>query len=87
MPTEWAAVQNEVNIACLRTCVKLLDRLELRPLDPSAGDDNVHVVSRLFIKYSNILLEGLEVCQLDIPVRCFLVSLAAYSEGSFLVFR
>lgn len=60
----------EVNMACLRTTVKLLDRLQLRPADTStAGDDSFHFVSRLFIKYSTILLNGLEICQLDAPVR------------------
>lgn len=61
--------QGELNMACLRTAVKLLERLELKPLDASStGDDSVHVVSRLFNKYSVILLEGLEHCRLDVPV-------------------
>ncbi|KAF9067659.1 hypothetical protein BDP27DRAFT_1225535 [Rhodocollybia butyracea] len=58
----------EVNMSCLRTTVKLLDRLQLRAVDSSiAGDDGFHFVSRLFIKYSNVLLNGLEICQIDIP--------------------
>jgi hypothetical protein len=55
-------------MACLRTSVKLLDRLQLRPVDVSnTGDDTVHVVSRLFNKYSGVLLQGLEVkgCQTE----------------------
>ncbi|KAF9266130.1 hypothetical protein L218DRAFT_1016740 [Marasmius fiardii PR-910] len=60
--------QFELNLACLRTCVKLLDRLQLRQLDPSTtGDDSLHFVSRLFMKYQNILLNGLEICQVDPP--------------------
>ncbi|KAF5369620.1 hypothetical protein D9757_010458 [Collybiopsis confluens] len=68
--TATANVSNvyEVNLSCLRTIVKLLDRLQLKPADTSiAGDDSFHFVSRLFIKYSNVLLNGLETCQPDIP--------------------
>ncbi|KAG6919754.1 hypothetical protein DXG01_001588 [Tephrocybe rancida] len=61
------ALENELNMACLRTSVKLLDRLELRPMDANTGDDSVHVVSRLFNKYSGALLEALGACQNDIP--------------------
>jgi hypothetical protein len=51
-------------MACLRAVVKLLDRLQLRPLDVSnTGDDDVHYVSRLFNKYSTALLTSLENCQ------------------------
>ena len=61
---------NELNLACLRTAVKLLDRLELRPLDGSqTGDDSVHVVSRLFNRYAGALLQSLEACQSDGLVR------------------
>ncbi|KAL0576959.1 Ras GTPase activating protein ira2 [Marasmius crinis-equi] len=60
--------QYELNMACLRTCVKLLDRLQLKQLDTSAtGDDSLHFVTRLFIKYQTILLSGLELCQSDPP--------------------
>ncbi|TFK62722.1 hypothetical protein BDN72DRAFT_964371 [Pluteus cervinus] len=63
-----AHLHTDLNMACLRTCVKLLDRLQLRPLDGSStGDDSMHVMSRLFNKYSSALLHGLEICQLDIP--------------------
>jgi len=56
-------------MACLRTSVKLLDRLQLRPMDISnTGDDTVHVVSRLFNKYSGALLQGLEACRMETPV-------------------
>jgi len=56
-------------MACLRTAVKLLDHLQLRPVDPSnAGDDMVHVVSRLFNKYSSALLKCLEACHVEVPV-------------------
>ena len=61
---DQAEIQTELNMACLRTSVKLLDRLQLRPVDVSnTGDDTVHVVSRLFNKYSGALLQGLEACQ------------------------
>lgn len=62
--------QNDLNIACLRTCVKLLDRLQIRPQDEaSTGDDSVHQVSRLFHKYAALLLRGHDECQLDPVVR------------------
>ncbi|KAG6811909.1 hypothetical protein H0H92_005307 [Tricholoma furcatifolium] len=57
--------ENELNMACLRASVKLLDRLELRPVDANTGDDSVHVVSRLFNKYSGALLQALETVQND----------------------
>ena len=61
-----AQIQAELNMACLRTSVKLLDRLQLRPVDVSnTGDDTVHVVSRLFNKYSGALLQGLQACLAD----------------------
>ncbi|KAJ7458402.1 hypothetical protein B0H11DRAFT_187286 [Mycena galericulata] len=66
---DFGPTQNELNIACLRTCVKLLDRLQIRPQDEaSTGDDSVHQVSRLFHKYAALLLRGHDECQLD-PVR------------------
>ncbi|KAF7352222.1 hypothetical protein MVEN_01185600 [Mycena venus] len=59
-------MQNDLNFACLRTCVKLLDRLQIQSLDETAtGDDSIHVVSRLFHKYSGLLLRGIVECQLD----------------------
>uniref|UniRef100_A0A0W0FVQ0 Ras-GAP domain-containing protein n=1 Tax=Moniliophthora roreri TaxID=221103 RepID=A0A0W0FVQ0_MONRR len=61
-------LQYELNMAGLRTCVKLLDRLQLRALDTSTtGDDSLHFVSRLFIKYQTVLLNGLDFCTLDPP--------------------
>ncbi|KAG6896188.1 hypothetical protein C0992_009811 [Termitomyces sp. T32_za158] len=62
----YANLENELNMACLRTSVKLLDRLELRPVGVNAGDDSVHVVSRLFNKYSGALLQALETYQNDV---------------------
>ncbi|KAJ6532260.1 hypothetical protein DFH09DRAFT_1370329 [Mycena vulgaris] len=54
-----SSVQNDLNIASLRTCVKLLDRLQIRPTDETAtGDDGVHQVSRSFHKYAALLLRG-----------------------------
>ncbi|KAL0949203.1 hypothetical protein HGRIS_009281 [Hohenbuehelia grisea] len=53
--------QNELNLCCLRTSVKLLDKLQLRPLDSAAVDDHAHVVSRLFNRYATALLRGLDL--------------------------
>ncbi|KAJ7724736.1 hypothetical protein DFH07DRAFT_1066990 [Mycena maculata] len=61
--------RNELNMACLRTCVKLLERLHIKPQEEaSTGDDSVHQVSRLFHKYTALLLRGQDECQLE-PVR------------------
>lgn len=63
------APNNDLNMACLRSVVKLLDRLQLLTADPSStGDDVVHVVSRLFNKYSTALLTSIETCQYEAPV-------------------
>ena len=58
---------NDLNMACLRAVVKLLDRLQLRSHDTSnTGDDAIHYVSRLFNKYSTALLTSLETCQSEV---------------------
>ncbi|KAL4081516.1 hypothetical protein V8B97DRAFT_1923406 [Scleroderma yunnanense] len=61
-------VQHDLNLACLQTSVTLLDRLKLQPIDtnvPHDGDDLGHAVSRLFIRYTHLLLGALEICQSD----------------------
>ncbi|KAF7432844.1 Ras GTPase activating protein ira2 [Pleurotus ostreatus] len=63
---ELVMLQQELNIASLRTAVKLLDKLQLRPLDHAAVDDHVHVVSRLFNRYATTLLRGLDLCKLPL---------------------
>ncbi|KAG0709913.1 hypothetical protein DFH29DRAFT_1012634 [Suillus ampliporus] len=59
--------QYELNLASLRTVVKLLERLKLQPIDNNSndGDDTGHAVSRLFIRYSHVLLRALDICQSD----------------------
>ncbi|KAF8806096.1 hypothetical protein BYT27DRAFT_7141632 [Phlegmacium glaucopus] len=65
--TPQSTVLNDLNMACLRAIVKLLDRLQLRLPDTSnTGDDAAHYVSRLFNKYSTALLMSLETCQLEV---------------------
>ena len=62
-------LQGDLNMACLRTAVKLLEQLQLQPGDgDSAGEDRAHVVSRLFNRYSGALLHGLNTCYNDDPV-------------------
>ncbi|KAF8559154.1 hypothetical protein OG21DRAFT_1570167 [Imleria badia] len=61
-------LQYDINIFALRTVVQLLDRLKLQSIDnnvPHDGDDLGHSVSRLFIRYSHVLLRALDVCQSD----------------------
>ncbi|KAK7053933.1 hypothetical protein R3P38DRAFT_3343387 [Favolaschia claudopus] len=63
---QLTAMQSDLNFACIRSCVKLLDRLQIQSLDETAtGDDSIHVVSRLFHKYSGLLLRGTSDCHLD----------------------
>ena len=68
MDADSARDQSNLNMACLRSAVKLLDNLELKALDGAIGDDSVHVVSRLYIRYSGILLKSLDCCQLGLSV-------------------
>jgi hypothetical protein len=49
-------LQKELNLVCLRTVVKLLERMKLQPLDGSTGDDGSHVVTRLCTRYTSTLL-------------------------------
>jgi len=60
--------QYELNLACLRTIVKLLDRLQFTSPEPANNDDIVHTASRLFNKYSSVLLNGFDYCQVELPV-------------------
>ncbi|KAG1755407.1 hypothetical protein EDB19DRAFT_1661084 [Suillus lakei] len=64
---EAVQFQYELNFASLRTVVKLLERLKLQPIDNNSndGDDSGHAVSRLFIRYSHVLLRALDICQSD----------------------
>lgn len=67
-------LQYDINTSALRTAVQLLDRLKLQSIDhsvPHSGDDLGHAVSRLFIRYSHVLLRALDVCQSEQPVRSF----------------
>lgn len=58
-----------MNLACLRTAVNLLDNLDLKPLEDAFGDETGHTISRLYIRYSTVLLKGLDQCQPDPLVR------------------
>lgn len=68
--TELARLQHEVNIASLKAAVHFMDRLQLRPMDGSGSDESGHVVSRLFIRYSNLILRLLDFARTD-TVRSF----------------
>ncbi|CAA7259350.1 unnamed protein product [Cyclocybe aegerita] len=58
---------NDLNMACLRAAVKLLDRLDLKAVDASSSaDDGGHAVFRHFNKYSTALLTSIETCQPDV---------------------
>lgn len=71
---ELARLQHEVNIASLKAAVHFMDRLQLRPMDGSGSDESGHVVSRLFIRYSNLILRLLDFARTD-AVRAFSLTL------------
>ncbi|KAG1752509.1 uncharacterized protein EDB91DRAFT_1102988 [Suillus paluster] len=80
---EAVQFQYELNTASLRTVVKLLERLKLQPIDNNSndGDDFGHVVSRLFIRYSHVLLRALDICRSDPIVS----SRLQISSGTILI--
>ncbi|KAI0686496.1 hypothetical protein BC835DRAFT_1523052 [Cytidiella melzeri] len=47
----------EMNIAAIRTVVKLCDRLELHPMESSSDEEASHTVARHFNKYFNFLFK------------------------------
>lgn len=74
MEADIIQLQYDINMFALRTVVQLLDRLKLQSIDttvPHDGDDLGHSVSRLFIRYSYVLLRALDLCQSEQPVRSF----------------
>ncbi|KAG8905759.1 Ras GTPase activating protein ira2 [Tulasnella sp. 403] len=52
-------MQGDLDIACLRTIVKLLERLQLQPVDGTTRSESVHVQSRLFYRYFNLFSKAL----------------------------
>lgn len=69
---ESIRVQRELNLNTLRTAVKLFDRLQLQPADGTISEDTSHVVSRLFIRYTNFLLKVWEYGRSDVMVAILL---------------
>ncbi|KIJ20411.1 hypothetical protein PAXINDRAFT_166473 [Paxillus involutus ATCC 200175] len=68
MEADAIQLQYDINMAALRTVVKLIDRLKLQSIGtnvPHDGDDLGHAVARLFIRYSHVLLRALDICQSD----------------------
>jgi len=65
---EAVQFQYELNVASLRTVVKILERLKLQPLDNNSndGDDSGHAGSRLFIRYTHVLLRALDICRPEV---------------------
>ncbi|EIN11059.1 hypothetical protein PUNSTDRAFT_51619 [Punctularia strigosozonata HHB-11173 SS5] len=58
--SELSRNQIEVNMACLRATVKILSWLPLRPDDSAGGDGADHIASRLFFRYSSLLIKLLD---------------------------
>lgn len=53
-------MQLDLDLACLRTIVKLLDRLQLQPVDGTTRSESVHVQSRLFYRYFHMFSRALQ---------------------------
>ncbi|EFI27794.1 hypothetical protein CC1G_14717 [Coprinopsis cinerea okayama7 len=65
---EHDMAQSELNMACLRTAVKLLDRLQLQTTEvTNSADETLHVVSGLFKRYADRLLQCLDKYRFDVP--------------------
>lgn len=71
MDVDVATDQINLNMACIRTTVKLMENLDLRSSDGPNADSPGHAVSRLFIRYFNVLLQGLQTCQQGVLVSYF----------------
>ncbi|KAH9981838.1 hypothetical protein BJV74DRAFT_778311 [Russula compacta] len=57
--TDTARLLPELNMASLRAAGHFLEKLELKSLDNPAGDEASHVVNRVFIRYSNLIMRTL----------------------------
>jgi hypothetical protein len=68
LPEGDLRAQNDLHMSCLRTTVKLLERLQLHLNEDPNEDDSRHGMSRLFVRYSGILLRCLDVLHQDSPV-------------------
>ncbi|KAG9027475.1 Ras GTPase activating protein ira2 [Tulasnella sp. JGI-2019a] len=53
-------MQAELDTTCLRTVVKLCERLQLQPVDGTSRSESIHVQSRLFYRYFNLFLKALQ---------------------------
>lgn len=64
------SAQSELNIACLRTIVKLLQHLDLKDADTTTGmaDEGTHQAARQFSKYFKILQNALTVAGGELEV-------------------
>ncbi|KAH7343309.1 hypothetical protein B0J17DRAFT_171910 [Rhizoctonia solani] len=69
-PDAQHRTQGEVNVACLRTVVLLLDRFQLGVPDPSqcTDDDILNMRSRLFYRYFQFFLRVVKQCFEKFPV-------------------
>ncbi|CAE6451306.1 unnamed protein product [Rhizoctonia solani] len=70
-PDAQHRTQGEVNAACLKTVVLLLDRFQLSTPDPSQGitdDDVLNVRSRLFYRYFQFFLRVVKQCFEKFPI-------------------
>ena len=56
-------------MAAFRAAVKLFDRLELQPPDGTTGEEAAHVVSRIFVRYTNVLFKAWDLSRYDLAVR------------------
>lgn len=58
-------LQNDLDLACLRTIVSLLHHLPLQPSDPVVESDALAVKSRIFYKYFTFFFKLLNRCRVS----------------------
>jgi hypothetical protein len=61
-PDAQHRTQGEVNAACLKTVVLLLDRFQLSTLESTPEDDAFNVRSRLFYRYFQFFVRVVKQC-------------------------
>lgn len=49
--------QRDINIAAVRSVVKLFDRLDLQPTDATSEEEAGHMAARLFNRYFSFLFK------------------------------
>lgn len=67
-------LQNDLDIACLKTIVALLHHLPLQPSEPVVESDALAIKSRIFYKYFTYFFKLLNRCRVYEVCICIVVS-------------